>query len=267
MREQIIVKRNKAVLAYEKILRHVLVNNFSKIMPLYIVTEHPKSGGSWFAQMLSDYLEIPFPRNSVPGIRASVMHGHYLYSKNYHNTFVVIRDGRDVMVSWYFHCYNKNDRFNERLVDRIKKARPFKDYDDVEYNLSYFIEFLFETKEPLGFTWVDFVNSWMAQESHFVKYEALLDNAVLEVSRVIEGVLNLDVDQERLKKIVNKYAFRKQSAGRVEGDEVKNSFLRKGISGDWKNYFNNEASKLFDDYAGKELIELGYVKNHEWVNS
>jgi len=32
--------------------------------------------------------------------------------------------------------------------------------------------------------------------------------------------------------------------------------LRKGISGDWKNKFSREAKQIFNEYAGKELIQL-----------
>ena len=39
----------------------------SKYLPLYIVTEYPKSGGSWVSQMLSDYFDVPFVVENKPG--------------------------------------------------------------------------------------------------------------------------------------------------------------------------------------------------------
>jgi len=41
--------------------------------------------------------------------------------------------------------------------------------------------------------------------------------------------------------------------------------LRKGISGDWKNKFSREAKQIFNEYAGKELIQLGYEVDDSWI--
>ena len=41
--------------------------------------------------------------------------------------------------------------------------------------------------------------------------------------------------------------------------------MRKGIVGDWKNYFNKEAREIFNHYAGDQLIKLGYEKDRSWV--
>jgi len=47
----------------------------------------------------------------------------------------------------------------------------------------------------------------------------------------------------------------------------KNSFMRKGIVGDWKNHFSKEARKLFDELAGEQLIMLGYEAGHDWASN
>ena len=64
--------------------------------------------------------------------------------------------------------------------------------------------------------------------------------------------------------IVEKYSFEKLS-GRKQGQENNSKFLRKGIAGDWKNYFNKEARELFDFYAGAQLVKLGYEKDRSWA--
>jgi hypothetical protein len=43
--------------------------------------------------------------------------------------------------------------------------------------------------------------------------------------------------------------------------------LRKGIAGDWKNNFSEEAKQVFHAYAGSELIKMGYEKDDSWVKS
>jgi len=47
--------------------------------------------------------------------------------------------------------------------------------------------------------------------------------------------------------------------------EDKKSFLRKGISGDWKTHFSLEAKQVFNYYAGDILIGLGYEKDGTWL--
>ena len=105
--------------------RHFLVYFASSLFPLYVVTEYPKSGGTWVSQMLSEYFSVPFPRNTLPKLRSSVMHGCYLYFPTMSNVFVVMRDGRDVMVSYYYHSLFIQGRFNESLVEQTRKVLQF----------------------------------------------------------------------------------------------------------------------------------------------
>lgn len=55
-------------------------------------------------------------------------------------------------------------------------------------------------------------------------------------------------------------------AGRKAGDEKKNSFLRKGVVGDWRSSFNHDSNQMFAHYAGEQLIKLGYEPDLKWVN-
>ena len=257
-------KRRVTGTKIEALVRKVMCYFLSRYLPLYIVTEYPKSGGSWVSQMLSDYLDIPFPRNQFPKLQSSIMHGHYLYFPTMRNVFVVIRDGRDVMVSYYYHSLFKNERFNERLVAITRRKLQFSDYDDIEYNLPKFIEYKFTHEGYPRFTWSEFVNSWLDKDVPIIKYENLLKDAVQELGRAIHKVCKTEPDKNRLWYIVEKYSF-KNLAKRNPGEENKYSFLRKGIAGDWKNKFSKEAREVFNYFAGKELIRLGYEKDDSWV--
>ena len=64
--------------------------------------------------------------------------------------------------------------------------------------------------------------------------------------------------------IAEEFSFERQ-AGRRPGEEGKRSFLRKGIVGDWRKHFNQEAGEIFNRYAGSELILLGYEQDTSWV--
>jgi hypothetical protein len=144
----------------------------------------------------------------------------------------------------------------------------FDNYNDVEKNLPRFIEYLNKDyKDRLnGFTWSEFIKSYLDKpEVLFVKYEDMLINAEKELIQVLSHISNEEINLLKLRNTIEKYSFKNQTK-RNPGQENKKSFLRKGISGDWKNYFNIEASQMFDYYCGNELIDLGYEKDNSWVN-
>ena len=60
----------------ESVKRIGLVYGLSHALGIYVVTEYPKSGGTWFCQMLSTYLDLPFARNNNRQvIGKSILHG------------------------------------------------------------------------------------------------------------------------------------------------------------------------------------------------
>ena len=238
--------------------------SLSSYLPLYIVNEYPKSGGTWVCQMLSDYFDLPFPRNQFPKFQSSILHGHYLYFPTLKNVFIVMRDGRDIMVSYYYQSLFKHERFNDRLVEISRRDLNFDDYSDIKKNLPKFIEYKFRNNKHPRFTWSDFVNSWIDKDVSIITYENLLTDTINVMGQAINKVCNVKPDEDRLREISEKYSFKNQ-AGRNPGDENKFSFLRKGIAGDWKNYFSKEAGQVFNKFAGNELIKLGYEIDESWI--
>lgn len=242
-----------------------MIRTLSASLPLYVVNEFPKSGGSWFSEMLSDSLELPFPRNCSPSLKSSIMQGHYLHPTGMHNVTIVWRDGRDVMTSFYFHSYFRNDRDNGALVDLMRGSLPFSDYMDVESNLPIFMERMLTKPITPRFTWQRFVSGWYGfRPAVHVRYESLLEDAAGELGRVLHEMGKTTPSAKELEKIVKKHSFKRKS-GRSAGVGKRSSFLRKGIAGDWKNWFSREACQVFDHYAGEELIRLGYERNRDWV--
>lgn len=253
--------------------RLVLHNTISSLLPVYIVTEYQKSGGSWVGQMLSEYLDIPFPRNRYPVLSKSVNHGHLLPKRTMKNVLCVFRDGRDTMVSSYYHMLFESDKNVKGLVAKCRADLGFEDYNNIKENLPVFIEYLFTRHHmrsllrPNQFTWREFVDSWWGLENVVkVKYEDLITDCVSEMERVLKEITTSDVCLDRLSEVVNKYSFENQSK-RKAGVEDVNSFLRKGQPGDWKEKFNLAAAEAFNHFAGDQLISLGYELDSQWVES
>ena len=247
--------------------RLLMWHGFSGRLPIFLVPEFPKSGGTWFSQMLSDCLDLPFARNTnPPKFETCVMSGHHLFSPRFKNVTVVIRDGRDAMVSAYYYMLFKNEINRQFGVDRHRSHLQFADYDDIQTNLPQFVEYMFTEypKRKFHFSWAQFIDSWLIHDVPVVKYEDLLVNPAEELIRVTAHLTGEAVSHERAREVVDKYSFKKMS-GRKQGQEDKKSFVRKGIAGDWKNNFSIEACQVFDQFAGEQLVMAGYEADRNWV--
>lgn len=247
---------------------------------MILVVEYPKSGGTWLGQLISDYFDLDFPRNEFPSWQSSLIHGHYTPSRGYSRSKKIIwliRDGRDVMVSYYHHCliWNDKNKLSPKDIKYHRNAVSFDDFENVKKNLPAFIEYSYTHKpSPLQHfthpgTWASFNRSWLKASKNnrldivHTKYEDLLSDTETELTRILHEGFSINVDPDKVSEIVYRYSFENQTT-RKKGEESKSSFLRKGISGDWKNYFTEEAAEIFDYYAGEILIQLGYESDNSW---
>ena len=226
------------------------------------LAEFPKSGGTWLAQMLSELFVLPFPRNTSVSTQPCILHGHHLVSSKHKKIIHLIRDGRDIMISAY-HYFLLNENNPEKKS--WKKRTGIKDLKDVKANLSLFIELFFENYRS-GLTnkkWPDFIDHYLSQKHVIqVKYESLNQDPISELTILLKD-LSLIISNEKITHAVKKYSFHSQS-GRKNGDENPTAFLRKGVVGDWKNYFNNDSAEIFNFYAGDALVTAGYEKDKNW---
>ena len=96
-----------------------------------------------------------------------------------------------------------------------------------------------------------------------VRYEDLLVRPNEEVERLL-GFLGVDTDETLVERCVSQASFEKLSRGRERGEEDPSSFYRKGVAGDWRNYFTEEDGRIFKEEAGELLIRLGYEEDLDW---
>ncbi|MEW6667468.1 MAG: sulfotransferase [Thermodesulfobacteriota bacterium] len=152
----------------------------------------------------------------------------------------IIRDGRDVVTSAWFNNLRANEEATRRrwpgLADfvgdsagqwsgGIRKARSV--------GLNHPDRYLEITYEQLH----------------------------MNPDRVIRSMLrflHVDASDPMVGLCAGAGSFRTLSRGRVRGDEDPRSFFRKGVVGDWRNHFDEEAHRVFMDRAGSLLGELGY---------
>ncbi len=237
-----------------------LALHYGDRFPFYYVTEYPRSGGTWIAHILSDYLQLPFPKSSLlPVACKSILHNHWKFDDRFARPIYVVRDGRDVAVSMMFYAL-------KRIGNEPYYAKRFPSLTSGKNPKTVFPDFLLEwLKHPVGCrqSWPEHVNTWAFNDNVIlVRYEDFNVDAAAALQSLLTK-LGEPVDDELLNFTVRKFSFEKQTR-REKGKEDVSSNKRKGIIGDWKNYFDRNSAEWFHERAGQALVRLGYAKEN-WV--
>lgn len=174
---------------------------------------------------------------------------HALYLPALHTAFPeakyihIIRDGRDVAVSGWFHNLSApSAAFTQALADN------FLAY--LEHSCAHF--------------WVPYVSSARAfggqhpEQYLELRYEQLHAQPEPEIARMLR-FLAVDSSAQAVATCRQAGEFDQLSKGRRRGDEDRQAFYRKGVVGDWRNHFDNAATGVFMQHGGELLEELGYV--------
>lgn len=235
---------------------------------MYPVVAFPRSGGTWLCKTLAIAADLPFAQVPVlPVAMPSIVHAHWRHHPGLRNCTTIVRDGRDVMVSFYFYCklqYESGPSARlRRTIERLYGPRP--DLADAKSRLPVFIDEMF--KRPIGVRqdWASFCLSWAEKPGvATVRYENLIRDPVREI-RMLLGRLDLPVRDDRVGTSVELNSMRRLT-GRAPGDEDAASVVRKGVVGDWREYFSDESRSVFADRGGDALIALGYEENHDWCS-
>ena len=222
------------------------------------ISEFPKSGGTWLCQMMAHLLQVPFPRHAWLPLNQSIEHAHYP-GPSHKRTIVLVRDGRDVFTSAYFHFLIENELKPSGLVSYWKDLSGIEDVHNVIENMPQFIK-TFTEKFKIGgqkVSWSDHVMSYDYSKDHIhlCRYEDLKNNTVDTLKRILEW--SESAAKNSIESAIEQYSFSRLS-GREAGTENRSSFLRKGVSGDWKNYFSQDAQDVFNEFHGNAMTYLGY---------
>ncbi len=270
---------------------------------MIIQVEYPRSGGTWVYKMVSYYLNIPnLPliksrtggpmageeadpemarregcdgRNSFPGQKefGFISQSHELPKNKLfppkYCSYYLVRDGRDVIVSYYFYeaqylgKANQNihnlkilkDLLNRcagyiwperrsysRTIDLSKKERLFDQYVTIR------------AKE-----WKYHVESWIKLGKPYFRFEDLLTDTDAVLRKILDHI-GADIDEDLLAETIDLMSFKncRKQENRLDPNA---RFYRKGIQGDWKNNFTDKQKEIFKNIAGTALIDLGYEKD------
>jgi len=158
----------------------------------------------------------------------------------------VVRDGRDAAVSGWAHLKRLGDTGAGLDVDA--RFPCFGDYAE------YFAEH----------HWARFIRAAHASAASMpdrcleVRYEDLHDEPASEAARLFRFLGATMLDDATIARCVDAASFERLSGGRSRGQTDTGSFFRKGVVGDWRSTFDDDALDRFERHAGDLLESLNY---------
>ena len=178
--------------------------------------------------------------------RPRIMKSHASYENRYPRVVYLIRDGRDVAVS-YYNYYQTIKGYGDSFDTFLKQFLQGKD---------------------IGFgSWQDHVRSWLSREHTIpfliLKYEQLHENPNETLGR-LAAFLHLDTDETRSQDALQKCTFESYVKDVKQNSPFSKQGYRGGVKGRpgaWKELFTQRHLDLFWSKAGKVAEELGYHRN------
>lgn len=167
--------------------------------------------------------------------------------------FVVIRDPRDIVVSIVYSVSLSHTptAITRLLRDPISTASPRNKLQVGMFLLAQ---------------WADYLRSWKDsgefENVYLARYEDLITDLPGQLTQLF-AFLRWPIPQSVTLAIAQDNSFASR-AGRQPGDENQFSHRRKGIAGDWRNHFNRDLARLFEDAFPGMLTDLGYEAANDW---
>ncbi|XP_043573553.1 amine sulfotransferase-like [Chiloscyllium plagiosum] len=233
-----------------------------------VLITYPKSGTTWMQQimslilcndndskkMINLYTRAPWMESvrfnlEIRDCQILTTHLNYQMVPNcvkskMFKIIYVTRNPKDVIVSSYhFHKYS---RF-------LEAPKNFQD----------FLENFVEGNVFFG-SWFEHIRDWHSHKDElnilFVAYEDM-KNDLRSVVQKVASFLNKKLDEETLESILNQCTFKHMKENpKTNYKDVSDlfnsesgSFYRKGITGDWKNYFLVSQNEWFDSIYQEKM--------------
>ena len=167
--------------------------------------------------------------------------------------FMVIRDPRDILVSWYFSMKVSHVAMGGRLLEGIRSELQGLGKEDG------FCHAIWALDTRAGM-W-DALRTWAEADDRrvmVVKYRDLTSpsDGPGTFKKVLEHC-DVPLPMNDVVALYEDHSFEKL-AGRERGNEDQQAHLRKGVVGDWENHFTERVMDKLRETTGDLVEALGY---------
>jgi hypothetical protein len=236
------------------------------------ITSYPKSGNTWLRFLIANLIaQKPEPiefseiETYVPDIYKNpayvldalsnprYLKSHEYFDPRYPRVIYIVRDPRDVAVSYYYY--------------KLKK-RAF----DETFPIDDFVEsWLNDRTDPIG-TWRENVGSWLgacldSDRFFLLRYEDLLEDPV-QYTRQLTSFMGLNLPDSKLAEAIDRSssdtmrniekkdptAFKAVSKGRTDIP-----FIRSAKAGGWREALSDSSVRQIEETCGPLMNRLGYL--------
>jgi hypothetical protein len=164
------------------------------------------------------------------------------------------RDPRDAIVSMTFSF-----AYSHETQPHIELIRPVLLASDMRTKLMIGMYQYWQS------SWIE--RSWASIPSSEFEYTTTYERVVaneFQEFRAMFDFLGWTVSDETLRDIVEYHSFERRARGRERGQENRFSHYRRGVAGDWTNFFDRKLGEMFERACPNLLVELGYEQDRNW---
>jgi hypothetical protein len=262
-------RRNRLILKQALTNKQKIIGNSLRIYPddTFLVS-YPRSGNTWMRFVLGsiihktdvtfDNMERAFPDiylnthwqlEKIP--RPRYIKSHEPYDSRYPKVIYVVRDPRDVAISFYFY-HKKLNKYEDSFQD--------------------FLCLFFRPNGLQKLRWDDHLESWRKNASnvkggiYFVRYEDLLTNTVENISAIL-NFLKITAKEQEIEPWILRNSFKNMQKKEIQfsdTNELFNAtdkeirFVRSGQKQQWTNFMSDNQVKLFYREFGNLMDIYGY---------
>ena len=236
------------------------------------VVEYPKSGGTWLARLLATALEWPFLDDwPSPVGNYCVLRGTTLKPNGKTNHVYVMRDPRDVYVSFFHHRarhWEGNPRYRDSWLGlHADPLDPQRIREQLPAYIRHERNFAGRRGAGAAETWSSHVAKYLdvADKVPGTTYEALRSDPVSELRAVLKAVTGTQYSAEVAAAAVAAHDFEARKDAKEWNSS--RSFLRAGKAGGWRQKFSREAGRVVEELDGDVMRRAGYEDTSTWWKS
>ncbi|MBL9031049.1 MAG: sulfotransferase domain-containing protein [Phycisphaerae bacterium] len=170
-----------------------------------------------------------------------------------HKRFVVIRDLRDSLVSWYFSLKGSHGTETNGVVRDVRTDLSKMEEGE---GLRYLI------RERLA-DMAGVQRDWLRPGELVLRYEDMIADEFGAFRRVCDHC-EIAIGDAELRQIVEACTFERLTGGRKRGEESRGAHYRKGVAGDWREHFDETTKAAFKERFGALLVSTGYERDDSW---